>query len=152
MRNIHMKLAASSGNGVLQIDRMKIPVRVTSMTHDPWSPLTIEVMALGSVCSNYNYDLAIERVIYNDPATIVFWKDGSKTVVKCQKGDRFDPEKGLAMAMCKKALGNKGNYCNVFKKHLPEEEFIDYGAKIRELEKKLYSHMMDVFTDTELEG
>ena len=26
------------------------------------------------------------------------------------------------MAICKKALGNKGNYCEVFKRWLPEEE------------------------------
>ena len=64
----------------------------------------------------------IKKVIFNDPATIVFWSDGSKTVVKCQDGDIYDPEKGLAMAISKKALGNKGNYCNEFKKWLPEDE------------------------------
>ena len=63
----------------------------------------------------------IKSVIYNDPATIVFWKDGTKTVVKC-KNEKFDPEKGLAMAFSKKMLGNKGNYYNVFKKWLPEEK------------------------------
>ena len=65
---------------------------------------------------------SIKKVIFNDPATIVFWSDGSKTVVKCQDGDIYDPEKGLAMAIAKKALGNKGNYCNEFKKWLPEDE------------------------------
>lgn len=64
----------------------------------------------------------IKNVIFNDPATIVFWTDGTKTVVKAQDGDEFDPEKGLAMAISKKALGNKGNYCNVLKKWLPKEE------------------------------
>lgn len=63
----------------------------------------------------------IKDVIYNDPATIVFWKDGTKTVVKC-KNEKFDPEKGLAMAFSKKMLGNKGNYYNIFKKWLPEEK------------------------------
>lgn len=67
----------------------------------------------------------IKNVIFNDPATIVFWSDGTKTVVKCQDGEPYDAEKGLAMAISKKALGNKGNYCNVFKKWLPEEEEID---------------------------
>lgn len=60
--------------------------------------------------------LEIEDVIFNEPATIVFWADGTKTVVKCQDGDTYDAEKGLAMAIAKKALGNKGNYCNVFHK------------------------------------
>lgn len=68
----------------------------------------------------YPWGLEIENVIFNDPATIVFWKDGTKTVVKCQEGDTFDPEKGLAMAMCKKMLGNKGNFNEVFKKWMPE--------------------------------
>lgn len=65
---------------------------------------------------------AIKNVIFNDPATIVFWVDGTKTVVKAQDGDIFDPEKGLTMAITKKALGNKANYCNELKKWLPKEE------------------------------
>lgn len=64
----------------------------------------------------------IKDVKFNDPATIVFWADGTKTVVKCQDGDIFDPEKGLAMAITKKALGNKGNYCNELKKWLPKDK------------------------------
>ena len=48
----------------------------------------------------------IEKVIYNGPATIVKWADGTKTVVKCCEDDMFDPEKGLAMAISKKALGD----------------------------------------------
>lgn len=59
----------------------------------------------------------IKNVIFNPPATIVFWEDGSKTVVKAQEED-FDPEKGLAMAISKKALGNKGNYYETIKKWL----------------------------------
>lgn len=56
----------------------------------------------------------IKDVIFNRPATIVFWADNTKTVVKCSKNDVYDPEKGLAMAIVKKAYGNKGNYCNIF--------------------------------------
>lgn len=43
----------------------------------------------------------IERVIFNPPATIVFFKDGQKVVVKCQEGDDWDVEKALAMAIVK---------------------------------------------------
>ena len=67
----------------------------------------------------------IKDVIFNEPATIVMWSDGTKTVVKCQEGEGYDPEKGMAMAISKKALGNKGNYCEVFKKWLPEEEEVN---------------------------
>ena len=67
----------------------------------------------------------IKKVIFNNPATIVFWSDGTKTVVKCGKNDIYDPEKGLAMAVAKKYLGtNKShsNYMDEFKKWLPEDE------------------------------
>ena len=60
----------------------------------------------------------IEKVIFNDPATIVYWSDGTKTVVKRQGDDLPDSEKGLAMAICKKVLGNKGNYYKEIKKWL----------------------------------
>lgn len=73
----------------------------------------------------YGNPFTIKKVIFNDPAVIVLWADGSKTVVKCSENDIFDPEKGLAMAISKKALGNQGNYYNTFKKYLPEEEDID---------------------------
>lgn len=61
----------------------------------------------------------IKKVIFNKPATIVFWRDGSKTIVKMNgKDKKFDPEKGLAMAIAKKCLGNEGNYYNTFKHYL----------------------------------
>ena len=53
---------------------------------------------------------AIKNVIFAPPATIVYWSDGSKTVVKCSEKDVFDPEKGLAMAIAKRCGGNKGGY------------------------------------------
>ena len=58
----------------------------------------------------------IQDVIHHDPATIVKWKDGTKTVVKVQKGDTYNKEFGLAMCIIKKMCGNKGNYNEVFKK------------------------------------
>ena len=63
----------------------------------------------------------IKKVIFNDPATIVLWTDGTKTVVKSQDKDQFDKEKGLAMAIVKKALGNEGRYYEIFKKWLKED-------------------------------
>ena len=52
------------------------------------------------------------RVIFNGPATIAFWPDGTKTIVKCQDGEPFDPEKGIAMAILKKLYGG-GKYNNM---------------------------------------
>lgn len=53
---------------------------------------------------------AIKDAIFVPPATIVYWSDGSKTVVKCSEKDVFDPEKGLAMAVAKRCGGNNGSY------------------------------------------
>lgn len=64
--------------------------------------------------------IEIEDVIFNDPATIVKWSDGSKTVVKCD-GDKFDQEKGLAMAIIKRILGNTGSYYDVFREYCSPE-------------------------------
>lgn len=77
-------------------------------------------------------DLGIKNVIFNDPATIVLWNDGTKTVVKVQDGDVFDPEKGLTMAIVKKLLGNQGNYYNELKKWLPKEEKVEFGVTFAE--------------------
>lgn len=64
----------------------------------------------------------IKKVIFHDPATIVYWHDGTKTVVKCMKGKKFDPEKGLAMAIAKKYFGNNNTFHKVFKDWLPKGE------------------------------
>lgn len=56
----------------------------------------------------------IKKVIFNPPATIVFWMDGTKTVVKAHDED-YDPEKGMAMAFSKKFLGNNHEYYDIFK-------------------------------------
>lgn len=64
----------------------------------------------------------IKKVIFNDPATIILWQTGEKTVVKCGEYEDYDPEKGFAMAIAKYVFGNQGNYYEIFKKWLPEEE------------------------------
>lgn len=84
----------------------------------------------------FNIASSIKDVIYNDPATIIFWKDGTKSVVKCD-GEEYDPEKGFAMAVCKKVFGNEGNYYNTFKKWPPKERKFEVGEIVR-LSKELY--------------
>lgn len=64
----------------------------------------------------HNPDLKIKKVIFNDPATIVFWADGTKTVAKAHGDDKFDKEVGLTVCIAKKALGNRSNFDKVFKK------------------------------------
>lgn len=67
----------------------------------------------------------IKKVIFNCPATIVIFEDGTKSVVKIDKDDTvWDPEHGLAMALVKRVYGtNKShsNYYDIFKKWLPNK-------------------------------
>jgi len=77
-----------------------------------WNEIFKDVI-VGTVYSKDAF--VIKNVIFNDPATIVYWEDGTKTVVKANN-EKFDKEKGLAMCFAKKAMGNKGNYFEAFKK------------------------------------
>lgn len=85
--------------------------------------------------------LRIKDVIFNEPATIVFWADGTKTVVKCH-AEKFDPEKGLAMAITKKALGNKYDYYNQvqhwLKKYRPRYRPVDISISTEEASKAIH--------------
>ena len=49
----------------------------------------------------------IKDVMFRDPATIVWFEDGSKTVAVAGHGDVYDKEIGLAVCMLKRVLGNK---------------------------------------------
>ena len=80
--------------------------------------------------------LAIKKVIFNNEATIVIWNDDEKTIVKCQEGEVFDKEKGLAMAICKRALGNTPYFNNYFKKWISEAT-VETPKKKKTKEKKV---------------
>lgn len=100
--------------------------------------------------------MKIKKVVFNNPATIVFWNDGTKTVVKCEERDTYDPEKGLAMAIARKALGNKGNYYDIFEKWLPEDEFAHLepyrrsSAATRDGVWLAYNRLTDALDDSKL--
>lgn len=64
--------------------------------------------------------LYIKKVIFNNPATIVFWSDGTKTVAKAHGKDKFDKEIGLTVCIAKRALKNKKKWDEVFKKWIKE--------------------------------
>ena len=64
----------------------------------------------------------VKDVIFNDPATVVYWDDGEKTVVTTKPGDTYDPEKGFAMACAKRLFGNEEDWYIPFHKYLGREE------------------------------
>ena len=52
------------------------------------------------------YSLNVSKIIFNPPATIVFWEDGTKTVVKCAAEDEFNEYYGFLAALGKKVYEN----------------------------------------------
>lgn len=90
--------------------------------------------------------LSIKKVIFNDPCTIILWSDNTKTIVKCGENEKYDPEKGMAMAISKKFLGNKGNYYETFKKWLPEdEEPIEFNVSFKDALTNLKETMRNFY-------
>lgn len=69
----------------------------------------------------------IKQVLYNNPATVVFWSDGTKTVSKIHEGDTYNPETGLVLCILKKAQGK----ClkDLFTSWVPYNEFNDNKKK-----------------------
>lgn len=67
---------------------------------------------------------AIKKVIINPPDTIVFWSDNTKTVVKCSDHENFDPEKGLAMAVAKRAANNSPEFYKEIRKWAKESGYV----------------------------
>lgn len=63
----------------------------------------------------------VEKVIFNNPATIILWTDGTKTVVKCQPGDTYSKEVGFITAYLKKLLGNDNTFNKEITKWVPDE-------------------------------
>ena len=130
----------------------KIPLRIDQINFDPCMigpEITGYLMIHSELSVSRKNNSLIKKVIFNDPATIVIWSDDTKTVVKCQEGDTYSKELGLAMCISKKFLGNKGNFNEEFKKWIPEEPEpveVDYGSPLDGFRKAL----PDAFNKTEV--
>lgn len=131
-------LVKSQGDAYLRCFDVEVPVRIQTLKQNYDEPDVFEgyvLDCLPSPCRTDSFYKAIvehtdsqiyiptiKDVIFNNPATIVLWGDGTKTVVKCQDGDEYSEEVGLALCIAKKALGNKPNFNNIFRKWIPEYE------------------------------
>lgn len=65
----------------------------------------------------------IDKVIFNGPATIVKFKDGTKSVVKCAEGDSYSEFAGMAIAICKRLYGS--DFKKIFNKHLAPRKYTE---------------------------
>ena len=82
------------------------------------------------------YSLNVSKIIYNPPATIVFWTDGTKTVVKCSAEDEFSEYYGFLAALGKKVYESNSQIKKLIdekaERHYPEDE---YSKQTEQLEK-----------------
>ena len=53
--------------------------------------------------------LTPERIIHSGPATIVFWNDKTKTVVKCSENDVYDEYEAFCAALAIKMFGSNSH-------------------------------------------
>lgn len=90
--------------------------------------------AYGVATAQHN-KFEIKEIIINEPAMIIFWKDGTKTVVTAQEGETFDEEKGLAMAYAKKALGNNYAAGGRFKQRLKHAKRVNKEREETDISK-----------------
>lgn len=70
----------------------------------------VTVLHANDLCVNNYLNMAvyrIKKVIYNPPATVIIWADGTKTVAKCDKDDIYDKQTGFLIAYFKKLFGNE---------------------------------------------
>ena len=63
----------------------------------------------------------ITKVIYNNPVTIVFWSDGTKTTSKALKGDKYSEENGLIYCIIKK-LAKSMSLRTLFDEWIPKQQ------------------------------
>jgi len=110
---------ADSLNEILGISRKTVnPVdNGCSSTMDTIAPVAPTSMPeVRAVC------LTPKQIIFNPPATIVYWDDGDKTVVRCDN-DAFSEEFGYAMACMRKIYGTRANFKALLKDaYRPQEK------------------------------
>ena len=69
------------------------------------------------------------RIIYNNPATIVFWRDGTKTIVKKNEKEKYNSYNAFCAALAKKIFGTNSEVNRIVRS--------GYNQKVAEGQKKL---------------
>ncbi len=78
----------------------------------------------------------VKRIIYNDPATIVFWNDGTKTVVKRGEKETFNKYTAFCAALAKKMYGNNSQVNKIVNSGLDETEKRAQKSTAKKVEEK----------------
>ena len=93
-----------------------------------------------------NFISKIDKVYFGKGATIIKWKDGTRTKVKCQDDEAFDKEKGVAMCIIKHLFGNIGYYNEIFKSLNLDEDVVETKPEVKKSKpKKVFFALGDLF-------
>lgn len=99
-------------------------------------------------CMSFDDDknpFGIKSVIFNGPATIVFWNDGTKTVVKCAEEEIYNKRTAIMWAIMKKAYGNSSRVNKAFDELIEGDEAskddFDVNSSLRWAAKNLINSM-----------
>lgn len=90
-----------------------------------------------------------KEVIFAPPATIVYWQDGTKTVVKCSEEDEFSEEMGFVLCFMKKMFGNNGSYNNYINNALvgAKRYYPDLSSEVPEFIQQIKEDVLRIFTN-----
>lgn len=77
--------------------------------------------AIKEKLTEYAQENCVKKIIRNGPATIVFWDDGTKTIVKRANGTKDDIYMAFCSAFAKKMLGSNSRIQRIIKKNLVDE-------------------------------
>lgn len=95
---------------------------------------TLSPFYINNTCGTLGNEVYITKVLYNNPATIVFWSDGTQTRNVCPKNTLYNPDSGLAFCVLKKFMGG-----NEMAKLFNDWELEDYRR-----DKNNYIELKDV--------
>lgn len=98
-----------------------VSFNVDDLIFDHYQRFCIEAHTYKNDARNEN-PFGIKRVIFNGPATIVFWLDGTKTVVKRAKGTKYDRKTAILWAYAKKMCGTSSHMNKVLDKFVCNPE------------------------------
>lgn len=125
------------------------------------SAMELKVNTTAILMKEYgNFMVGIKNIIFNDPATITFWNDGTKTVVKTHADDEYDPLVGLLLCVSKKHLGTNRKIFKALDKFYPDWEkkrksqprknsTLDYNNLTKALNNSKYVQLLRLYEKSE---
>ncbi len=93
---------------LLQEARKRYDIEKEKFTNDRIDEIVEEIKQEDALREqeDLRYQFTPKKIIYSDPVTIVFWKDGTKTTVRKMKGTKFNKYNAFTAALAKKILMN----------------------------------------------